>query len=233
MSCDDYRTPGAMAEYVAVPERILYKLPDTVTYAQAAVVEPLSVAVHAVAVSRLRLGDRAVIVGAGTIGLLLTQVVKAAGVTELIVADLDEDKLKVAERLGATCVVNSSKENVAAVVAARTDGRGADIAFEAVGITATLNTAIDSVRTGGSVVMVGNIAQKTELPLQKCVTRQIDLQGSCASSGEYDVCLNMIGHKMVDADSIISKVVPLAQGGEWFDRLHDAEPGLIKVVLEP
>ena len=70
-----------MAEYVAVPERILYKLPDTVTYAQAAVVEPLSVAVHAVAVSRLRLGDRAVIVGAGTIGLLLTQVVKAAGVT--------------------------------------------------------------------------------------------------------------------------------------------------------
>lgn len=233
VSCDDYRTPGAMAEYVAVPERILYKLPDTVTYAQAAVVEPLSVAVHAVAVSRLRLGDRAVIVGAGTIGLLLTQVVKAAGVTELIVVDLDEDKLKVAERLGATCVVNSSKENVAAVVAARTDGRGADIAFEAVGITATLNTAIDSVRTGGSVVMVGNIAQKTELPLQKCVTRQIDLQGSCASSGEYDVCLNMIGHKMVDADSIISKVVPLAQGGEWFDRLHDAEPGLIKVVLEP
>lgn len=118
VSCDDYRTPGAMAEYVAVPERILYKLPDTVTYAQAAVVEPLSVAVHAVAVSRLRLGDRAVIVGAGTIGLLLTQVVKAAGVTELIVVDLDEDKLKVAERLGATCVVNSSKENVAAVVAA-------------------------------------------------------------------------------------------------------------------
>lgn len=79
VSCDDYRTPGAMAEYVAVPERILYKLPDTDHICPGAVVEPLSVAVHAVAVSRLRLGDRAVIVGAGTIGLLLTQVVKAAG----------------------------------------------------------------------------------------------------------------------------------------------------------
>ena len=100
------------------------------------------------------------IVGAGTIGLLLTQVVKAAGVTELIVADLDEDKLKVAERLGATCVVNSSKENVAAVVAARTDGRGADIAFEAVGITATLNTAIDSVDASGRVVIIDTMAQK-------------------------------------------------------------------------
>lgn len=140
------------------------------------------------------------IVGAGTIGLLLTQVVKAAGVTELIVADLDEDKLKVAERARSHLRRELLQGECGSRGGRRTDGRGADIAFEAVGITATLNTAIDSVRTGGSVVMVGNIAQKTELPLQKCVTRQIDLQGSCASSGEYDVCLNMIGHKMVDAD---------------------------------
>ena len=233
VSCDTYRTPGAMAEYVAVPERILYRLPDTVTYEQAAVVEPLSVAVHAVSISRLHLGNRAVIVGAGTIGLLLTQAVKAAGATELIVVDLDEDKLAVAKKLGATRIINSGKEDVASTVASLTDGEGADIAFEAVGITATLNTAIDSVRTGGSVVMVGNIAQKVDFPLQKCVTRQIDLQGSCASSGEYDVCLDMIGHGMVDANSIISKAVPLKQGGEWFDRLHAAEPGLIKVVLQP
>lgn len=233
VACDDYRNEGAMAEYVAVPERILYRLPDTVTYTQAAVVEPLSIAVHAAAMSRLRLGDRAVIVGAGTIGLLLTQVVKTAGVTELIVVDLDENKLEVARKLGATCVINSAKEDVMSAVLERTDGRGADIAFEAVGITTTLNTAIDSVRMGGSVVMVGNVSQKTDLPLQKCVTRQIDLQGSCASAGEYDICLDMIGHGMVDTDSIISKVVPLEEGGQWFDRLHAAEPGLIKVVLKP
>lgn len=233
VSCGDYRKPGAMAEHVAVPERVLYKLPDSVTYVQAAVVEPLSVAVHAASVSKLRLGDHVVIVGAGTIGLLLLQVIKAAGATEIIVVDLDESRLKTAEKLGASCTVNSSEEDVAAVIAARTENRGADIAFEAVGISPTLNTAIDSVRLGGSVVMVGNLAQKVDFPLQKCVTRQIDLQGSCASSGEYDICLDMIGHGLVDVDSIISKVVPLEQGGEWFDRLHAAEPGLIKVVLEP
>lgn len=81
--------------------------------------------------------------------------------------------------------------------------------------------------------MVGNLAAKVEMPLQKCVTQQIDLQGVCASAGEYDVCLDLIGHGLVDIDSIISKVVPLAEGSAWFDRLHAAEQGLIKVVLTP
>lgn len=233
VACDEYRNSGAMAEYVAVPERILYRLPDEVTFHQAAVVEPLSIAVHAAAVSRLKLGDRALVVGAGTIGLLLVQVLKAAGVTELIVSDLDEGKLEVARKLGATCTVCPAKEDLAAVVAARTSGRGADIAFEAVGVSATLNSAIDNVRMNGSVVMVGNVSQKVDFPLQKCVTRQINLQGSCASSGEYDVCLEMIRHGLIDIGSIINKVAPLQEGGSWFDRLHAMEPGLIKVVLEP
>ena len=136
-------------------------------------------------------------------------------------------------KLGATRVVNTGKEDLNKVVLGLTDGRGADIAFEAVGITTTLNNAIDSVRLGGSVVMVGNVSQKIDFPLQKCVTRQIDLQGSCASSGEYDVCLDLLGHHKVDTSSIISKVVPLSEGQQWFDRLYAAEPGLIKVVLEP
>ena len=233
VACDDYRQSGAMAEYVAVKERTLYKLPDAVSFPQAAIVEPLSIAVHAVSISPIVLGDRAVVVGAGTIGLLLTQVIKAAGVTELIVVDIDQAKLEVAKQLGATQVVNSKTENVAERVRALTDGRGADIAFEAVGIPSTFNAAIDSVRLGGSVVMVGNVTQKLDFPLQKCVTQQIALHGSCASAGEYDVCLDMIGHSMVNVDSLISQVVPLEQGGEWFDRLHAAEPGLIKVVLQP
>lgn len=233
VACDDYRRQGAMAEYVAVPDRILYKLPDTVTYVQAAGVEPLSVAMHAVAMSRLRLGDRAAVVGAGTIGLLLTQLIREAGALEVIVSDLDESRLELAKEFGATRTVNSGREDAAAAIRAYTGGKGADIIFEAVGISATLNAAIDSVRTGGSVVMVGNLAQKTDFPLQKCVTRQIDLQGTCASSGEYGVCLDLIGAGKVNIDRIITNVAPLAEGGAWFARLHAMEPGLIKVVLEP
>lgn len=233
VSCDEYRSQGAMAEYVAVPERILYRLPEAVSYVQAAGVEPLSVAMHAVSMSKLQVGNRVVVVGAGTIGLLLTQLIKAAGAVEITVIDIDDQKLALAQKLGATAVVNSKRQNVAETVRGGEDGRGADIVFEAAGIPATFQTAVDCVRVGGRIVMVGNLAAKVELPLQKCVTQQIDLQGVCASAGEYDVCLDLIGHGLVDIDSIISRVVPLAEGPAWFDRLHAAERGLIKVVLTP
>ena len=234
VSCDEYTNAGAMAEYAAIKARTLFRIPDAVSFEQAAMVEPLSIAVHAVStVAPIRMGDRAVVIGAGTIGLLLTQAVRNAGVTELVVVDLDDRKLELAKALGATHVIHSGREDAAAEIRALCGGRGADIAFEAVGISQTLNTAIDSVRLGGSVVMVGNVARKAELPLQKCVTQQIALYGSCASSGEYDICLDLIAHRMVDVDSLISAAVPLADGAEWFDRLHAAEPGLIKVVLQP
>jgi alcohol dehydrogenase groES domain protein len=233
VACDDYRQQGAMAEYVTVKERTLYKIPDNVTFEQAAAVEPLSVAVHAVSVSPIKLGDKVVVVGAGTIGLLITQVVKAAGATTLIVADIDDGKLEMAKKFGATHVVNSNEQNVAEFVRELTDGRGADLAFEAVGIPTTFSSAVESVRLGGNVVMVGNVTKELPMPLQKCVTQQIGLHGSCASAGEYDICLDMIANHMVDVDSIISKVAPLEDGGQWFDRLYAAEPGLIKVVLKP
>lgn len=233
VACDDYRQQGAMAEYVTVKERTLYKIPDNVSFEQAAAVEPLSVAVHAVSISPIKLGDKVVVVGAGTIGLMLTQVIKAAGATTLIVADIDNNKLEMAKKFGATHVVNSREQDVEAFVRGLTDGRGADLAYEAVGIPSTFSSAVNSVRLGGNVVMVGNVTKELSLPLQKCVTQQIGLHGSCASSGEYDICLDMIANHMVDVDSIISKVAPLQDGGEWFDRLHKAEPGLIKVVLKP
>ena len=233
VSCEEYNRAGAMAEKIAVPERILYKLPDNVSYAEAAMVEPLSIAAHAYAMSGMKLSDKVVVVGSGTIGLLITQVVRAAGASELIVVDIDDSRLEIAKKLGATAVINSREKDAAAAVYELTGGRGADLAFEACGLSVTLNTAIDSVRVGGRVVMVGNVSKTVEMPLQKCVTRQIDLQGTCASAGEYDMCLDMISHGMVDVGSITSKIAPLSEGQEWFDRLHAAEKGLIKVVLEP
>lgn len=233
VSCDEYRSQGAMAEYVAVPERILYRLPDAVSFVQAAGVEPLSVAMHAVSMSGLRVGDRVAVVGVGTIGLLLTQLIKAAGAVEVIAVDIDDKKLELAQKLGATAIVNSKQQNVSEIVHGGEKRRGMDLVFEAAGISPTFKTAVDCVRIGGRIVLVGNLAAKVDLPLQKCVTQQIDLRGVCASSGEYDVCLDLIGHGMVDIDSIISKVVPLAEGPVWFDRLHAGEQGLIKVVLTP
>jgi len=233
VSCGEYRRDGTMAEYVAVPERILHKLPIKVTFEEAALIEPLSIAVHAMFVSPLKMGDKAVIIGAGTIGLMLLQTVRQAGATQIIVLDLDEHKLELARKLGATETLSLKGEEAVETIWKLTDARGVDIAFEAVGVQPTFDTAVQAVRKGGCVVMVGNVSKTVQLPLQKCVMQEISLISSCASAGEYAVCLDMINAGCVQLGCLISKVAPLKEGGEWFDRLHAAEKGLIKVVLQP
>jgi L-iditol 2-dehydrogenase len=114
-----------------------------------------------------------------------------------------------------------------------TDGRGADAAFECVGTSATVKLALNHVRKGGVVTLVGNIAPTIELGLQSTVTRQIRLQGSCASSGEYPTCISLMAKGAIRAEPLISAVAPLEDGAGWFKRLHDREAGLLKVVLQP
>ncbi len=233
VSCEDYRRYGAFAEFVAVPERILYKLPDGLSFEQAAMVEAVSVAVHAVERTPVHLGDTAVVVGAGMIGLLCLQALRVAGCSRVISVDLDEKKLEMAKSLGAEACMNPSNTDVSSEVRKLTEGRGADLSMEAVGISPTLSTAIASLRKGGSCTLVGNLTKTVDLPLQEVVTRQISLIGTCASAGEYPACLDLIARGLIDVDSLISEIKPLSEGGEWFARLHKGEPGLTKVVLKP
>ena len=233
VSCGEYSRNGAMAEYIAVPQRILYHMPDTVTFKQAAMVEPLSIAVHAVNMSPLRIGDKVAVVGCGTIGLLIVETLKAAGCSRIAALDVDAAKLRMAKRLGATDTINTREQDAAAVVRELTGGRGADLSFEAVGIATTFHTALDCTRKGGGVVLVGNLTDHLDFNLQKAVTSQIALYSSCASAGEYDVCLSLIESKQVDVDSLVSVSAPLEEGNDWLARLHAAETGLIKVELLP
>ncbi len=96
-----------------------------------------------------------------------------------------------------------------------------------------MNLAIDSVRKGGTVTLVGNVSPRVEIGLQSVVSRQIRLQGSCASSGEYPVCISLMARGAIRVDSLISAVAPLNDGAAWFERLYNHEPGLLKVVLQP
>ncbi len=233
VSCDDYRQHGAFAEYVVVPPRILYRLPDELSFEEAAFVEPVSIAVHAVDRTPISLSDTAVVVGSGMIGLLVIQALRAAGCGRIIAVDLDPAKLALAVELGADEGLRSDEVNVPAEVMKRTQGRGADLAFEVVGITPTLQLAVGSVKKGGSVTLVGNLAAKAELPLQAVVTRELTLYGSCASQGEYPACLELIARGAIDVKPLMSAVAPLADGAGWFDRLYAGEAGLLKVILTP
>jgi threonine dehydrogenase-like Zn-dependent dehydrogenase len=233
VSCDAYRQQGAFAEFVAVPQRILYRLPGGLPFEHAALVEPFAIALHAIRRAPVTLNDSVAVLGAGMIGLALVQALRLAGCGRLIVADLDDGRLALARKLGATHAVNPAGGNAAAAILGLTQGRGADIAFEAVGVTATVDAALACLRKGGTAVLVGNISPKIEFPLQTAVTRELTLCGSCASRGEYPAVLDLLGRGQLQAGPLLSAVAPLAEGAAWFDRLYRKEPGLLKVVLAP
>ena len=233
VSCDDYRRYGAFAEYVAVRAHILYRMPDAISFEDAAKGEAVSVAVHAGARTPMNLGDSAVVFGGGMIGLLCLQALKAAGCGFTAVVDLDVGKLETAKKLGADLGLDPSKVDVPNAIREATGGRGADLAFEAVGIAPTVQGAITSLRKGGSCTLVGNLAKTVDMPLQEIVTRQLMLIGTCASAGEYPACLDLIARGMIDVDCLISKVKPLKEGADWFARLHKGNEGLTKVILTP
>jgi len=233
VSCGDYRCHGAFAEYVAVPQRIVYRLPDELSFERAAMIEAVSVAVHAAALAPVALNDTAVVVGSGMIGLLAIQAAKQAGCGRVIAVDIDCGRLEMARQAGADWQLNSRTCDVAQEVARQTGGRGADVAIEAVGATDPIRTALSCLRKGGALTLVGNLSPTVEMPLQVVVTRQLRLLGSCASAGEYPACLDMVARGAICVDPLISATAPLEDGPQWFARLYAREAGLMKVILQP
>lgn len=232
VSCDEYRRNGAFAEYVAIPQHILYKLPDAVTFDQATIVEPLSVAFHAVNLSPRTVGASATVVGTGMVGLLVVQTLRAAGCGTIIAIDNHPEHLELAKTLGADITLLSHAA-VHEEVKTLTQGEGTDLVLEVAGTKASVHTAIACVRKGGAVTLVGNISPSVDLPLQVVVTRELTLQGSCASNGEYPACLDMIARGAVNVDAIISQSAPLSDGQHWFSTLYNKEGHHLKIVLNP
>ena len=233
VSCAEYSRPGTFAEYVVVPERIAHAIPERVDYIEASLVEPAAVAAHAATITPIAPGDSIIVVGAGLIGLLLIQILRTSTPGILIALDIDPSRRDAALQFGADAAFDPMAPDSPDRVRALTSGRGADHAFEAVGATAPIRTAIDLTRKGGTVTLIGNVSPTIELPLQSVVTRQITLYGSCAMAGEYPVVLDLMARKKINVRALLSAVAPLSEGAAWFDRLYKREPGLLKVVLEP
>jgi len=167
------------------------------------------------------------------IGLLVIQALRIAGAKAVVAVDLDDSRLEMARKLGASATVNSAVADPATVVGEITEGRGADCAFEVVGIGPAVETAARVIRKGGKLIFVGNLAPTVPFPLQSIVTREITIFGCCSSRGEYPVCLDLIAGGKIDTGSITSAVAPLSEGASWFKRLYEKEKGLLKVVLCP
>lgn len=233
VSCGDYRQHGAFAEFVVVPQHIIYTLPAGMPLEHAAMIEPVSVAVHAVKRLAIQRGERAAVVGSGMIGLLVIQALREAGCEEVVAMDVDDGRLALAKELGASTTVNSGSVNAVSHTLELTGGEGVDVAVEVVGNAAAFGTAVGCVRRGGRVGLVGNLSPEVPFPLQAVVTREITLVGSCASAGEYGQAIELVASGTIRVDPLISAVAPLAEGPRWFERLYAREPGLMKVILQP
>jgi L-iditol 2-dehydrogenase len=235
VSPKEYKQHGAFAEKLALPARGLYRLPDTLPFDQAAMIEPVSIAIHAVQRVKISARDTAVVVGTGMIGLLVVQALRWAGARQIIAVDLADNRLALAKQLGATHTLNSGRDNVVAEVEKLTDGLGAEVAIEAVGISATVNLAIGVLKRGGSCVIVGNLSPKTQdFPLQAVVTKELTVAGTCGSAGEYPLCLDLIARGVINVKPMIETVAPLSEGADWFSKLSAKDGGkFMKVILAP
>ena len=233
VSVPEFKRHGAFAEFVAVPHWICARLPDNMSFVQASLLEPASIGTHAANRPAISETDTAVVIGAGTIGLFILQAAKLRGARTTIACDISDFRLDLAKQVGVDGCVNPRQVDVKQEILRRTDGRGADVTFEAVGFAETFRQAISLTRTGGTVVAVGNLQKETEFNLQELVSRELTFTGSYASAGEFRQCIDLIATGQINVGPLVSDVLPLKDGAAGFERLLKAEENLLKIVLQP
>ncbi len=228
-----YKRDGAFAEYITIPQHILYKIPENVSFEQAAMVEAIAVALHSINIAGIQTGDKCVVVGAGMIGIFIIKLLKISGASLVAAIDINPGKLERAEKSGADHTFLSFEMDLEQKINALTNLRGADISFEAAGKSESVNIAIDILRKGGKTVLIGNTSPSIEFPLQKVVTRELKVLGSCAIRGEYETVLELLASGKISVDDQISAIAPLSEGAIWFDKLYRKTEALNKVILIP
>jgi L-iditol 2-dehydrogenase len=233
VSTPEFKRHGAFAEYVAVPWWIVSKIPDNMSFTQAALLEPASIGTHAGNRAPISTNDTVAVIGAGTIGLFILQAARLRGAARVFVADINEFRLGLAKKLGADKTVNPLKLDLKETIFKETKNRGADVTFEAVGYAQTFLDGVSITKTGGHLVAVGNLERAAEFNLQELVARELTFTGSYASSGEFRDCIDLVASGKINVEPLISDVLPLKDGPGAFDRLLKAEENLLKIVLEP
>jgi len=231
---DFFGTPpidGAFQEYVTAPERFVFPIPDEMSYEEGAFVEPTAVAVHSVNRGSVTLGDVALVIGAGPIGLLTMQAAYSAGAAKVYISDFDKDRLRTAESLGATETVDAAKGTVKQVMTL-TGGMGADVVLEAVGKAETLNEAIDAARPAGRVVAVG-LSPEVTLPFHffEFMKKELDFLGVWRYRWAYPPAIALLASKRVRVDPLITHRFSLDQVEEALATCSEMRGKPIKVVV--
>jgi L-iditol 2-dehydrogenase len=210
---------GGFAEYVALDPKFLHRLPPEISFLEAGVVEPLSVAVNAMNdVAEVNLGNTATIIGPGPLGLFSAEVLKSKGVNDLLVVGvgIDSFRLDIAAKLGYR-TLNSEQGNPQEEVKKMTDGYGCDIVVVSAGAPAALRSAVSLAAKGGQIIVIGIFPEEVAIAASDLVRRQVALKGSYGSSWKhYEQAINLLKNKKVRAEDIVTHRFPLDQAQEAF-----------------
>lgn len=222
---------GAMAEYLVVPARTVHRVPDTLSWAEAAAIEPAANGLWAVERGRVGPGDRVAILGDGFIGMVMVRVARIMGAAEVALIGHHDFRLALAVHLGASLTVNSGTEDPAARVTAWSGGEGCDVVIEAAGGAAALSLAIELVALGGRLVLFGLPDPAGAVDLTKAVLGELDLLGALGHPNRWQATIEMMGRRELDVAALLTHSFPLERGVEAFAMAESRADDCIKVQL--
>lgn len=229
LTCD-----GAMAEYISVPEKQLYALPADCSTEVGALAEPYAVAYGAVKKAGALGGKRVLIIGAGTIGLCILQLVKLQQPSQILVSDLSDSRLQAAVSFGADATINPRNVDDLETVNALTQGDMVDVSIEAVGVEATANQSVRALTIGGRAVWVGMSQRDMQIDMQDIVCSAREVLGSFNyTHREFGEVVALMGSGKLDCKRLISRVCSLEEAPQAFADLHEHPDELIKILIRP
>jgi D-xylulose reductase len=222
---------GILRPTVVHPEAFTFKLPDNVSFAQAAMVEPLAVGVHAATKAQIRPGDLALVMGAGPIGLVTALSALAAGCSRVFVSDLDDAKLEIAASLGPVTPINVTKQDPAKEILAATDGWGVEIVFEATGSPKAAATIFEPLCPGGRVVLIGGQSQPIAYDAGAAMVREARVENIFRYAHVFPRCVAMLSSGAIDVKPLITRTFEFDDSIRAFEIAASAPKGDVKMQI--
>lgn len=225
----------AYAEYLKIPAKYCYRMPENLSFEEAALIDLLACALHGAQRASFSVGDSVIIIGQGPAGLLITQLAKLAGAGKVIASDISEPRLRFAKKLGADFTVNGAKENLVKRVLELTSMKGADVAVDAVGKPVTASQAVDVLKPAGRAVIFGFHLKPAEINLARVFDRELEIKASFRTVGKLDYlrAMQLVSNRRIDLKSLITHRMPLDQIRHALELIEKDLEGVVKVILKP
>ena len=225
---------GGFAEYVVVPARNAFSFPESIPFTQAALItDAVATPFHALKRSAVKVGENVLIIGIGGLGIHAVQIARIMGAGQVIAMDLDDDKLDLAKKVGATAVINPLRDNLKDIIAAQTKGAGVDVALELIGLVDTIRQGIDSTGLGGRTVIVGICTNEIGLnPYHDLLLKERTIMGSADQCrADFPVIIEMAAQRRLDLSHSVSHELPLKQVNQGLEMLKKKDQTLVRIVI--